>query len=211
MKFNLQNKLGAWALISLLCVSLVTITGCKATTVAQDIVNWTPALQAAVYTADSAAAMLLPADAVIINAATADFDTVSNELVAQAKAYLANPSASLLGQLQAQVVTFQQQVNGALLASAKIVDAKSQTLVMNAINAVAMIVTAIVALVASISSKVAVARMAQDSTIKLADLPAPAQNLDAAIPVVAGHYGESMALAQAQVLTAHTMLVQAGF
>ena len=210
MNLNLQNKLGAWALIALL-LPMPFFGGCKAATVAQDIVNWTPALQAAVYTADSAAAMLLPADAAIINAATNGFDAASNALVAQAKAYLANPSASLLGQLQAQVVTFQQQVNGSLLAAAKIVDAKSQTLVMNAINAVAMIVTAIVALVASISSKIAVAKMAQDSTIKLADLPAPAQNLDAAMPVVAAHYGESMAAAQAQVLTAHMQLVQAGF
>jgi hypothetical protein len=212
MKYTLQNKLGAWALISLLCLALVPTAGCKAPTVAQvaqDIVNWTPALQSAVATIDASAGMLLPADAVIFSTVTQGIDAGSNLLVNQAKVYLANPSASALGQLQAQVVAFQQQVNASLLAAAKIVDAKSQTLVMNAINGVATIVLAIMALVTSISNKAAIARMAQDSPIKLASLPR--QNLDAAIPVVAAHYGESMAQAQAQVLTAHTQLVAMGF
>jgi len=44
--------------------------GCSETTVAKDIVNWTPALQSAVVTVDSAAAVLAPADAPIFSAAT---------------------------------------------------------------------------------------------------------------------------------------------
>src|ERR1035438_1130029 len=57
-------KLGAWALISLL-LPLPFMTGCSGVTVAQDIVNWTPALQSAVATVDSTAALLAPADAPI--------------------------------------------------------------------------------------------------------------------------------------------------
>jgi hypothetical protein len=74
--------------------------------------------------------------------------------VAQAKAYLANPTASVLAQLQAAVVAFQQQVNASLLQAAKITNPNSQQQVLNAINAVATVVLAILALVQSISSKV---------------------------------------------------------
>ena len=171
---NHESKLRRWAVVmpmffAMLIVSF-TVEGCKAATVAQDIINWTPALQAGVQTIGSAAAMLAPADAPIFIAATVGFDAASGLLVAQAKAYLANPTASVLAQLQAAVVAFQQQINAALLASAKITNPASQTMVMNAINAVATVVLAILALVSSISSKVAVARMAQDSTIKLAQV-----------------------------------------
>jgi branched-chain amino acid transport system permease protein len=58
---------------------------------------------------------------------------------------------------------------------------------MNAINAVATIVTAILALVASISSKVAVARMAQDSKIKLAQVE-PYINYNQVVKIVGDHY-----------------------
>jgi hypothetical protein len=110
-----QTKLGAIMLIALLLSS--TMTGCSAANVAQDIVNWTPSLESAVATVDSTAALLAPADAPIFATATAGFDATANLLVAQAKAYLANPSASVLAELQTQVVTFQQQVNSSLLAA----------------------------------------------------------------------------------------------
>ncbi len=136
---NPTAKLGAWALIALL-LQLPFVSGCSGTSVAQDIVNWTPALQSAVATVDSTAALLAPADAPIFVAATAGFDAASNLLVAQAKAYLANPSASVLAQLQAAVVAFQQQVNASLLQAAKITNPNSQQHVLNAINAVATVV-----------------------------------------------------------------------
>ena len=152
-------KLGALALIALL-LPVPFATGCSGTTVAQDIVNWTPALQSAVTTVDSAASLLAPGDAPIFNAATIGFDAASNLLVAQAKAYLANPTASALALLQTQVVTFQQQVNAALLQAGRIVNTASQQHALACIQAVATIVTAIFALVQSISSNLALARMA---------------------------------------------------
>ena len=121
-------------LIALL-IPLPWMQGCTAASVAQDIVNWTPALQSAVATVDSTAALLAPADAPIFAAATSGFDAASNLLVAQAKAYLANPSAGVLAQLQTQIVTLQQQVNAALLQAAKIVDANSQQHALAAIQA----------------------------------------------------------------------------
>ncbi|MGB8099099.1 MAG: hypothetical protein WCF17_18215 [Terracidiphilus sp.] len=202
-------KLGAWALIALL-LQLPFVSGCSGTSVAQDIVNWTPALQSAVATVDSTATLLAPADAPIFAAATAGFDTASNLLVAQAKAYLANPTAGVLAQLQTAVVAFQQQVNASLLSAAKIANPASQKSVLNAINAVGTVVLAILALVQSASSKVAVARMASQSTIKLATVR-PYLDEGKAAAMVAGHYGEPVEWARAQVAQVELNAAQAGF
>jgi hypothetical protein len=195
-------------LISLL-LPLPFIGGCSKKTVAQEIVNWTPTLQSAVATVDSTAVLLDPSDAPVFAAATAGFDAASNLLVAQAKAYLANPNATVLAQLQAAVVTFQQQVNASLLAAAKITNSNSQTHVLNAIDAVATTVTAILALVASVSSKAAVARMASQSTIKLAAVR-PYLDENKSIAMVAAHYGEPVELARIQVAQAELSIAQAG-
>jgi len=142
--------------------------------------------------------------------ATAGFDAASNLLVAQAKAYLANPTAGVLAQLQSAVAIFQQQVNASLLSAAKITNAGSQQHVLNAINAVGTVVAAMLALVSSISSKADVARMAAQSTIKLASVRPYLDQRQAAV-MVASHYGEPVELAQAQVAQANVSLAQAGF
>ena len=202
-------KLGAWALIALL-LPLPFLGGCSGSTVAQDIVNWTPSLESAVATVDSIAALLAPEDAPVFTAATIGFDAGSNLLDTQAKAYLANPSASLLAQLQTQIVVLQQQVNAALLQSAKIVNPASQQHALAAVQAVATIVTALLALVQSVSSKAAVAQMAAASTIKLASVR-PYINRNHAAVVVAAHYGEPVEVARMQVAQAEVSEAQAGF
>jgi len=201
-------KLGAWALISLL-LPLPFLSGCSGTTVAQDIVNWTPALESAVATVDSTAAILAPAEAPIFAAATVGFDAASNLLVAQAKAYLANPAANVLAQLQAAVVAFQQQVNASLLSAARIANPVSQKHVLNAINAVGTVVIAILALVQSVSSKVAVAQMASQSTIKLA-MVRPYLDEGKAAAMVAAHYDEPVEMARIQVAQVERSAAQAG-
>jgi hypothetical protein len=206
---NPTATLGCWALIALL-LQIPFVSGCNATTVAQDIVNWTPTLQSAVATVNSTAALLAPADAPIFVAATIGFDAASNLLAAQAKAYLANPTASVLAQLQAAVVAFQQQVNASLLQASRIINPNSQQHVLIAINAVATVVTAMLALVSSISSKTAVARMASQSTIKLAEVR-PYINEDKAVAIVASHYGEPVELARVQVAQVEHSAAQAGF
>ena len=206
---NPTVKLGAWALIALL-LQLPFVSGCSGTSVAQDIVNWTPALQSAVATVDSTASLLAPAEAPIFVAATVGFDAASNLLVAQAKAYLANPTAPVLAQLQAAVVAFQQQVNASLLQAAKITNPNSQRQVLNAINAVATVVSAILALVTSISSKAAVARMASQSTIKLAAVQ-PYLDEGKTAAMVANHYGEPVEWARVQVAQVELSAAQAGF
>jgi len=204
-----QAKLGAWALIALL-LPLPFMGGCSGTTVAQDIVNWTPALQSAVVTVDSAVALLAPADAPVFAAATVGFDAASNLMAAQAKAYLANPTASTLAQMQIQIVTFQQQVNAALLQAGRIVNPASQQHALAAIQAVGTVVSAILALVESVSSKAAVAQMAARATIKVAAVR-PYMNETQAAEIVAGHYGEPVALARLQVTLAEQNEALAGF
>jgi hypothetical protein len=204
---NSTVKLGVWALIALL---LPFTAGCSGTSVAQNIVNWTPTLQSAVATVDSTATLLAPADAPIFTAATVGFDAASNVLVAQAKAYLANPTAPVLQQLQTAVVAFQQQVNASLLQAARIANPASQQQVLTAINAVATIVSAMLALVTSISSKAAVARMASQSTIKLAQIR-PYMDEGKAAAMVASHYREPVKLAAMQVAQLEVNAAQAGF
>lgn len=200
-------KLGVWALIALLLPMPFT-TGCSGVTVAQDIM-WTPALQSAVATVDSTASLLAPADASIFTAATIGFDAASNLLVAQAKAYLANPTASVLSQRQSQLMTLQRQVNAALLQAVKVTNPVSQQHALAGIQGVATIVTAIFALVQSISSKIAMSRMAAQSTIKLAAVR-PYLDENMTVSIVAGHYGEPVALARIQVEQTESIEAQAG-
>ena len=201
-------------MLIVLLLPLPWLEGCTGTSVAQDIVNWTPSLQSAVTTVDSTAALLAPADAPAFMAATAGFDVASNLLANQAKAYLANPTASGLAQLQAQIVTLQQQVNSALLSAARISNSASQTHALAAIQAVSTIVTAILALVESVSSKAQVAQMAAHSTIKLA-VVRPYIDGPQAARMVAAHYDEPVSAAQVQIAQSgaernHRRLLSAG-
>jgi len=202
-------KLGAWMLIALL-LPLPWLQGCTGTGVAQDIVNWTPSLQSAVATVDSTAALLAPADAPAFAAATAGFDAASSVLVTQAKAYLANPTAGALAQLQTQIVALQQQVNAALLTAAHISNPASQTHALAAVQGVATIVSAILALVQSVSSKAQLAEMAGQSTIKLAAVRAYLDD-GQSTQIVAAHYDEPVAVARGQMAQAELAEMQAGF
>jgi hypothetical protein len=204
-----QARLGAWALIALL-IPLPLMQGCTASTVAQDIVNWTPALQSAVATVDSTAAILAPPDAPIFAAATFGFDAASNLLVAQAKAYLANPSAGVLAQLQAQIVAFQQQVNASLLQAARITNSASQQHALTVIQGVATIVSAILSLIQSVSGKTQLALMASGSHIKLAAVE-PYLNPSRSTQIIAAHYNEPLVIARSQVALARQMQISAGF
>jgi hypothetical protein len=117
MKFNLQSKLGAWALIAVLMLGIVPTVGCSGQSVAQQIVGWTPFIDSALTTLGSVAGSLSPQDSVIIDPVVTALVTSQNLLKNQAQAYLANPTAGVLAQLQAQAVTFQQSLNSAVLTA----------------------------------------------------------------------------------------------
>ncbi len=202
-------KLSAWLLI-LLLLPLPWLQGCSNAQVARDIVNWTPSLQSAIATVDSTASLLDPAAAPAFTTATAGFDAASNLLAAQARAYLAQPSANALAQLQAQVVDLQQQVSASLLTAARIVNPTSQQHAMAALQAVSTVVTAILALVQSISSKADVARMASASAIKSATVKRYLDESRSA-EIVAAHYTEPQLQARQQIAEAQALAVSAGF
>lgn len=206
---GLQGKLGAWALIALL-MPLPFVGGCSGATVARNIVDWTPALQSAVASVDSAGAVLSPGDAPVFAEATVGFDAAAELLIAQAKAYLANPSAGTLAQMQVQVVVLQQQVNTAMLRAARIVNPASQQHALAAIQAVGTVVTVMLAMVQSVSSKSAVAQMASASTVKISDV-LPLVDQRQAAEMVAVHYGEPVVLAQMQVAQVERLEIGAGF
>lgn len=167
----MNRLLGGIALSILTLATSFAPLGCtqaQKNSVAQDIVNWTPSLQSAVAVIDSTGAVLEPAASPIFIAATVAFDAGSTLVVDEAKAYLANPTTTVLATLQQAVVTFQQNVSSAVLAAAKIVDPKSQQLALAAINGVSTAINIILGLVQSISAKADLRRMADESPIKLA-------------------------------------------
>jgi len=202
-------KLGGWALIALL-LPATFLGGCTEKSVAQDIVNWTPTIQSAVAAVDSTAAMLDPADAPIFIAATVGFDAASNLLISQAKAYLANPSASVLAQLQTQIVNFEQQVNASLLQAARIINLSSQQHAMAAIQVVSIAVNAVLALIESISNRSAVAQMAARSTIKLSTV-LPYLDEERSAAVLAVHYAEPIQMARNQIMLTERGAMLFGF
>lgn len=168
---NSTQKLGAIALCMLLVMG--TIVGCSqktGTTVATDIVNWTPSVESAITVIDNTAAGLLPADAAIFTTATAGIDAAGTLLVADAKAYLANPSASVLANLQTAVTSLEQTVNSAILQAAGIKDTASQKLALAALSGLSAAVTTILGLVQSVSTTAQLKVMSQESPIKLAQV-----------------------------------------
>ena len=204
------SKLAVWALVALTLAGALPMSGCTASQVAQDIVNWTPSLQSAVATVDTTAAILLPVDAPIFAAATVGFDAGSTIVVALAKSYLANPSAGVLAQLQTAIVTLQQQVNTAVLQAAHIVNPASQQHALAALNAVATVINTMLGLVQQIGGKAALALLAQHSTVHLADV-APYLDRSAAGAVLSTHYGLSSQAGLAAADSGLAQLEAAGF
>lgn len=208
-KTTSTTKLGALAL-AVLMLSAGFTTGCTGNQVAQDIVNWVPVIESGVSITTSVVATLAPADAAIIQLAVAGFDTLANQLSTQAQAYLANPNTTILGQLQTQIVTFQQTVNASLLQAGQIKDVVSQQKVLQAIQTVSTGVTAILALVVSISKGAAKTTMVQKSTIKISQIE-PLLRLDVAQRQVAEHYRESAGHAAIDVTYTMVSLEARGF
>lgn len=202
-----SRTLGAWALILLLFI-LPFQTGCSGTQVAQNIVNWMPSLQAAVTTVDSTASLLAPQYAPIFTAATIGFDAAATLVVAQAKAYLANPSSSVLAQLQSAVLAFQSSVSASVLAAAKITNSASQAKALNAINGVSTIITAIIALLTTI--KGATVTPASVTATKLSEIR-PYLDEKQSVAIVANHYGITTEEAQVDYSVGMARLQAVGF
>lgn len=163
------------AMIALLCLTVVfaPVIGCtqqQKVNVAQEIVNWTPALTSAVDTAAAVADSLDPAAALIVLPIVTTFNALAPQVTTAAKNYLANPSQTTLQVLQALVVQIQNSVNSSLLAAVKITNPTSQQKATTAINGIGTIVNSLLALVQSVSGKTQVAAMSRNVTVHLAQV-----------------------------------------
>jgi hypothetical protein len=185
------------------------LDGCNGTAIAQDICNWTPALQSTAATVASTVALLVPPDAPLIAAALVGFDAATNLAVAEAKAYLANPGQTALQALQTGIITLQQQVNAALLTAVKVVDPKSQQLVTAALNAVATVINSIFALILQIKGNT-VAQVSTAKTISLVRV-APLLDREKAEMIIAAHYDITLNKAAENLTFGQLAIVQAGF
>lgn len=201
------QKLGAWALISLLLLGSMA-TGCSATTVAQDIVNWTPTIQSTAATVGQVVAGLDPAEAVIIEAAVTGFNAAAGLLSAQAQTYLNNPGLSTLQQLQAQALSFQQNANIALLQALKVSNPVSQQRLVGAIQALVTGLTAVLALISTIKGNT-LSRQTLVAPVHVAQL-LPYLDRGQTVAMVSAHYQESTAQASTDVDLAYLHLQQAG-
>ena len=206
MKFNLQSKLGAWALISVLMLGIVPTVGCSGQSVAQQIVGWTPFIDSAVSTLGSLAAQLAPQDAILIQAGVTAITTGQNLLDKEAQAYLANPTAGVLAQLQAQAVTFQQDVNAAVLAALKITNADSQKRIIAQIQVVLTGATAVLALLQTIKGSTLTIPATTVTTAEVL----PYLDEQRSVDIVAQHDGVPEFVASFRVHQAEQSLAAAG-
>lgn len=203
-----RNPLGATALISLVLLAGLPVAGCSGTSIAQNIVNWTPVVESTASTVASVVSSLAPADAVIIGAALTGFNASAQLLSNQAKTYLANPNATALQQLQAQALAFQQNVNAALLTALKISNPGTQQVVITDLQALVTGLTAIVALIATIKGNT-ISPAAVAAPVKVAQI-LPLIDRDRAIAQIADHYQEPRILASMQFDQAIGQLQAAG-
>lgn len=201
----------AISLASIVCLwaAMITTTGCNGTTVAQNIVSWNPTIQSTAATVAAAVAILQPQDALIVAVALAGFKGTGDLCVAEANAYLANPGASTLQLLQAAVVAFEQQINASLLAAARIIDPKSQQIVVAALGAVGAAINAVLALIAGIKGNT-LAAMGVKVPIKISQVR-HLYNPSAVNMEIAAHYQISQQYAGIAVRDNTQMLMALGF
>ena len=201
----------AISLASIVCLwaAMITTTGCTGTTVAQDIVSWNPTIQSTAATVAAAVSILQPQDAILVAVALAGFKGAGDLCVAEANAYLANPGASTLQLLQAAVVAFEQQINASLLAAARIIDPKSQQIVVAALGAVGAAINAVLALIAGIKGNT-LAAMGVKTKVKISQVK-HLYNPSAVNMEIAAHYQISQQYAGIAVRDNTQMLMAMGF
>ena len=143
MKFNLQSKLGVWALISLLFVGTVPMVGCK--TPSQATINKAIGDVENVAGIINTSLVALQADVALFPASdqTAIAPYVTQGLASSAlikslcASYLSNPSATVLAQISAAFGTLASNGASALINVAQIKDPNSQMIAKGVLAAVA--------------------------------------------------------------------------
>lgn len=162
------------ALVALMVGSLMlTTSGCtqaQKVSVAQEIVNWTPALTSAIDTIGGVVDTLEPGVALIVDPFVAGVNALSPQFVTAANNYLANPTQTNIQVLQGLIVQIQNSVNTSLslLQALKVSNPASQQKAILAVNGFGTIVNTLLGLIQGISSHAQVAAMSAAVTVHLA-------------------------------------------
>lgn len=164
--------MGIAAMGTLLFVAPFT-TGCtqaQKISVAQEIVNLTPAFTSAVDLALSTVALLDPPAQLIIAPTLILVNATGPQISKAAQDYLNNPNETNIQALQGIIVQIQQSVNTMVLQAAHIVNPQSQAIAVRDVNQIAALTNLILGLVQSISTPAQKAVMAADVKISMAQV-----------------------------------------
>lgn len=183
--------------IGMLCGLMITmgsltVAGCKggqtSLNVAKFVQNETPAIESAADAIATAVATLLPADAILTNAALATFNATLNSVDAVAKAYIANPSPSALTNLENALVAVQNSI-GTTIASLGKLGIPSDVLltITGGVNFATTIILALLGAVQSVSTKAQLDNMRSLETVKVASLR-PFMDRNAAEQIAAANH-----------------------
>lgn len=167
------NLMACVAMAVMLCVMIMT-TGCtpaqKQTTmqIAVSVNAHLPSVVAAADTVAAVVASLDPASALIIQPADVAFDTLAKTVQALLTSYIANPTASVLQQIQTAINTLESTVNTAVLAAAGIKNSSSQALALAALKGLLTVVTIVFALISQTETVAMLKQLRDTNTIHLA-------------------------------------------
>lgn len=164
--------MGIAAMGTLLFIAPFT-TGCtqaQKISVAQQIVNLTPAFTSAVDLALSTIALLDPPAQLIIAPTMILVNATGPQISKAAQDYLNNPTETNIQVLQGIIVQIQQSVNTMVLQAAHIVNPQSQAIAVRDVNQIAALTNLILGLVQSISTPAQKAVMAADVKISMAQV-----------------------------------------
>lgn len=164
------------AVLTLAAVSMCVLTGCtakqKQTTVQiiQQINTHIPEVVAAADTVAATIAALTPAEAALIAVCDGGFDAAAKTLQALTAAYLANPSASILQQIQDAINSLEAAINTATLNAFGIKNTVSQNLALAALKGLLTVVTVVFGLISQTETTAQLQALAATGTMHLAEL-----------------------------------------
>jgi hypothetical protein len=171
---GVRTHLGASVAAVLICA--IAMTGCtpaqQQTTVqvVTEINTHIPEVVAAAGTVAATVSALVPTDAAIIGIADTAFTAGATTLQALTAAYLKNPTASVLAQIQSAITTLESQINTATLNAVGIKDTVVENAVLAALKGLLTVVTVVFALIAPTLSTAQLMSIRESDTIHLAKL-----------------------------------------
>jgi hypothetical protein len=180
MKLKFANKylqaLAVAAMCGSVLVSSCLVEGCtpaqKQTTlqVVTAINQHIPEVVAAADTVAATVELLDPASAALLSVGDATFDTLAKTLQVLTAAYIANPNASTLQQIQTAINTLESNINTATLNAVGIKDVESQRLAVAALHGLLTVVTIVFGMIAPTESVTMLYQLRSTGTIHLAQV-----------------------------------------